>query len=242
MAFFVDWKGCALYPASMPCPTAFVTTRLRRTGLAAVLVLTASQAMGRPDGDAPHRSVDADPVTRFLVDKGFVAAPSAKALPAADAALIDRVKERAADLVLTALNFLDIPYRRAGNTAEQGFDCSGFTRHVVATSLGLVLPRSADEQANARGLVTVQEDELQPGDLVFFNTLRRTFSHVGIYLGEGKFIHSPRTGSEVRVENMRRSYWAQRFTGARRLGADDAANADVSAGAGASTTPITAER
>jgi cell wall-associated NlpC family hydrolase len=83
-------------------------------------------------------------------------------------------------------------------------------------SLGLVLPRRADEQAKAKGLIDVKRDELKPGDLVFFNTLKRTFSHVGIYVGEGKFIHAPRTGGEVRVEDMRFAYWAKRFTGARR--------------------------
>ena len=72
------------------------------------------------------------------------------------------------------------------------------------------------EQARAPGLLAVKRDELQPGDLVFFNTLKRTFSHVGIYVGEGKFIHAPKPGGEVRVEDMRFMYWAKRFTGARR--------------------------
>jgi cell wall-associated NlpC family hydrolase len=119
-------------------------------------------------------------------------------------------------MVLTSMNFLGVPYRRGGTSAEDGFDCSGFTRRVFEMSLGLVLPRRADEQAHAKGLVDVKRDELKPGDLVFFNTLKRTFSHVGIYVGEGKFIHAPRTGGEVRVEDMRFAYWAKRFTGARR--------------------------
>jgi cell wall-associated NlpC family hydrolase len=108
-----------------------------------------------------------------------------------------------------------VPYRRGGET-EAGFDCSGFTRHIFENSLGLVLPRRAEEQARAPGLFAVKRDDLKPGDLVFFNTLRRTFSHVGIYIGEGKFIHAPRPGGEVRVEDMSESYWARRFTGARR--------------------------
>jgi cell wall-associated NlpC family hydrolase len=83
-------------------------------------------------------------------------------------------------------------------------------------SLGLVLPRRVDDQAHASGLTRIAREELRPGDLVFFNTLRRTFSHVGIYIGEGKFIHAPRTGSEVRIEDMRQAYWDRRFTGARR--------------------------
>ena len=79
-----------------------------------------------------------------------------------------------------------------------------------------MLPRRVDEQARAPGFVPVKRDELQPGDLVFFNTLKRTFSHVGIYIGEGKFIHSPRPGGEVRIEEMSLAYWRKRFTGARR--------------------------
>jgi len=114
------------------------------------------------------------------------------------------------------MHFLGVPYRRGGNTAEQGFDCSGFTRHVFENSIGLVLPRRADQQASTAGLQNVKRDELRPGDLVFFNTMRRTFSHVGIYLGEGRFIHAPRTGGEVRVEDMRQAYWSKRFNGARR--------------------------
>ncbi len=124
--------------------------------------------------------------------------------------------DEASNLVIAALQFLDVPYRRGGAGVE-GFDCSGFTRHIVQLTLGLALPRRADEQAHAPHLREVRQDELQPGDLVFFNTLRRTFSHVGIYMGEGRFIHAPRTGSAVRIESMGAPYWARRYTGARRL-------------------------
>jgi cell wall-associated NlpC family hydrolase len=79
-----------------------------------------------------------------------------------------------------------------------------------------VLPRRADQQAKEAGLKDIKKDELRPGDLVFFNTMRRAFSHVGIYVGEGKFIHAPRAGGEVRVEDMRAAYWTKRFNGARR--------------------------
>jgi cell wall-associated NlpC family hydrolase len=125
--------------------------------------------------------------------------------------------ERAADVVLTAMAFLDTPYRRGGNSVEQGFDCSGFTRHVYAQTLSLTLPRRAEEQAQWRPLREVGRGSLAPGDLVFFNTLKRTYSHVGIYLGDGKFIHAPRTGAAVRVEDMRSAYWASRYDGGRRV-------------------------
>jgi cell wall-associated NlpC family hydrolase len=142
------------------------------------------------------------------------------------------MRDRASDMVITAMNFLGVPYRRGGSSEEAGFDCSGFTRHIFEMSLGLVLPRRVDDQAGAAGLVEVKREELRPGDLVFFNTLRRTFSHVGIYVGDGKFIHSPRTGGAVRVEDMRYDYWSQRFTGARRAGMpfDPAPKTETTAG------------
>lgn len=119
-------------------------------------------------------------------------------------------------MVMTAMNFLGVPYVRGGESEETGFDCSGFTRYIFERSIGLMLPRRADEQAHAEGMVAIGREELRPGDLVFFNTLRRTFSHVGIYIGDGRFIHSPKPGGEVRVEDMGVRYWSARFTGARR--------------------------
>ena len=113
------------------------------------------------------------------------------------------------------MGFLGVPYRRGGNSAETGFDCSGFVRAMYEQTVGLILPRRADEQAAATQVI--ERRDLQPGDLVFFNTMKRTFSHVGIYVGGGKFIHSPKPGAEVRVENMQVSYWQQRFDGARRV-------------------------
>ena len=137
----------------------------------------------------------------------------------------------ASGLVVAAMGFLGVPYRRGGND-EDGFDCSGFTRHLFETRLGLLLPRRADGQAHSPDLVAVARNELQPGDLVFFNTLRRTFSHVGIYIGDGRFIHAPRPGAEVRLESMRVAYWSTRFTGARRpAGAVDAGIREAAASA-----------
>jgi len=149
---------------------------------------------------------------QMLRDKGLL--PTAAEIEASP--LVQQVRDTASDLVMSAMNFLGVRYRRGGNSAEQGFDCSGFTRYVFEHSLGLVLPRRADQQAREQGLLAVKKEELRPGDLVFFNTMRRAFSHVGIYVGEGKFIHAPRPGGEVRIEDMGASYWAQRFSGARR--------------------------
>lgn len=122
----------------------------------------------------------------------------------------------AGDVVIAALNFLDRPYRAGGEGAETGFDCSGFTRRVFGQTLGIELPRSAAEQAQTPLLQPVSRDALQAGDLVFFNTQRRAHSHVGIYVGRGRFIHAPRTGARVRTESMAATYWWRRYDGARR--------------------------
>lgn len=125
------------------------------------------------------------------------------------------VTDRASELVFTAMGFLGVPYRRGGNTVETGFDCSGFVRAMYEQTVGLILPRRANEQAAATQKIDKQD--LRPGDLVFFNTMRQAFSHVGIYVGEGKFIHSPKPGAQVRVEDMGMAYWSHRFDGARRV-------------------------
>ncbi|MFM8589191.1 MAG: C40 family peptidase [Limnohabitans sp.] len=126
-----------------------------------------------------------------------------------------RFGQGATDLITRSLQLIGVPYRRGGESADTGFDCSGFVRHLYEESFGQLLPRRADEQA--RSTETIARDELQPGDLVFFNTMRRTFSHVGIYLGEGKFIHAPSKGKKVEISDMRAAYWNKRFTGARRV-------------------------
>ena len=132
---------------------------------------------------------------------------------------VDQVRQsvtgRASELVVDAMGLIGVPYQRGGSTVNSGFDCSGFVRSVYQQSIGLLLPRKAEEQASATHHIA--KSELKPGDLVFFNTMRRTFSHVGIYVGGGKFVHSPRPGGEVRVDNMSQSYWLQRFDGARRV-------------------------
>ena len=125
------------------------------------------------------------------------------------------VSSRASELVVNAMGFLGVPYRRGGNSAETGFDCSGFVRAMYEQSIGLILPRKAEQQAAATQ--NIARDDLKPGDLVFFNTMRRAFSHVGIYVGDNKFIHSPRPGAGVRVESMGLDYWTRRFDGARRV-------------------------
>ncbi|MEO7549109.1 MAG: C40 family peptidase [Ramlibacter sp.] len=154
---------------------------------------------------APGASAE-DDMNAFIAEKGLLTKLGQ---------VSHSVKDRASDLVVNAMGFLGVPYRRGGNSAETGFDCSGFVRAMYEQTIGLILPRRANEQAAATQ--KIEKQDLQPGDLVFFNTMRRAFSHVGIYVGGGKFIHSPKPGAEVRVEDMGGSYWQRRFDGARRV-------------------------
>jgi cell wall-associated NlpC family hydrolase len=122
---------------------------------------------------------------------------------------------KAGDVVVGALNMIGVRYRWGGNTPDSGLDCSGFVRYVFQDTLGMALPRRAEEMSRVGEKVSM--NDLKPGDLVFFNTMRRTFSHVGIYIGDNKFVHSPSTGSTIRVDDLDESYWEKHFTGARRV-------------------------
>jgi cell wall-associated NlpC family hydrolase len=114
-----------------------------------------------------------------------------------------------------ALRALGVQYQRGGDSPATGFDCSGLVTHVFQRAWGLLLPRTVQEQSGIGK--SVRFEELEPGDLVFYNTRNRPYSHVGIYIGDGKFIHAPKPGAQVRIEKVQSSYWRPRFNGARRL-------------------------
>ncbi len=181
----------------------------------ALATLTLLAAAGLPTA---HATPGQDELEKFLQQKGMMARLGDS---------IHHATDRATELVMTAMGSLGVPYRLGGTSAETGFDCSGFVRAMVQQTVGLMLPRTAAEQAKAT--TRIKKDELKPGDLVFFNTLRRSNSHVGIYMGEGKFIHSPRSGAHVRVENMNVRYWQTRFDGARRVLTNEGATTTTAA-------------
>jgi cell wall-associated NlpC family hydrolase len=114
-----------------------------------------------------------------------------------------------------ARNLLGTPYKYGGNSPDTGFDCSGFVDYVFRHTVGIRLPRSSYEISHLGH--AVKRGELSTGDLVFFNTLHRKFSHVGIYLGNERFIHAPSSGGKVRTEDMREAYWQSHYDGARRI-------------------------
>ncbi len=119
------------------------------------------------------------------------------------------------ELLLQALGLVGLPYKYGGNSPNTGFDCSGLVHYVFGHAAGLALPRSAEEISRVGN--QVPPDELEPGDLVFFDTLQRPFSHVGIYLGEQRFIHAPSQGGQVEVVSMADRYWQRRYNGGRRI-------------------------
>jgi len=114
-----------------------------------------------------------------------------------------------------AMTYIGVPYRLGGNDPKVGFDCSGFVTYVYRNTLGLVLPRTARQLATVG--VGIAREELQPGDLVFFNTRGSPNSHVGIYLGDSKFVHAPRTRTLVRIDSLDDPAYARRYDGARRI-------------------------
>lgn len=138
--------------------------------------------------------------------------------PSSPVSFVDRATATAQDAIDQAMDLLGIRYRRGGSSPEAGFDCSGFVSHVFREGVGLILPRSSREMS--RSGQEISRDELRPGDLVFFNTMRRAFSHVGIYVGDNQFVHAPRSGGRVRIEDLRDGYWTKRFNGARRVNPD----------------------
>ena len=130
-------------------------------------------------------------------------------------ATLDAASDQRSGPVLQALSAVGTKYRYGGNAPETGFDCSGLVTHVFQQAWGLELPRRTQEQRRVGRSVKLKD--LQAGDLVFYNTRNRPYSHVGIYLGEGRFVHAPRSGARVRVESLHSRYWRARFNGARRL-------------------------
>jgi len=179
-----------------------VRTMLRKTLLVVCLCSASFSAMSADD--APQQTPQPSKLQRYALGAQEVFTATRSGVET----LFDK-----------GFSFLGIRYLHGGDgPSDGGFDCSGLVRKVFGDALGLNLPRTAAEMAKLGN--RVNKEELKPGDLVFFNTMRRAFSHVGIYLGENRFLHAPSTGGFVRVENMDNAYWMKRFDGGRRLAPD----------------------
>jgi cell wall-associated NlpC family hydrolase len=136
--------------------------------------------------------------------------------------LVDSVSGKSEELIDRAMEVIGVRYRSDTELPQSGLDGSSFVAYVFKDKLGFLLPRKSTQMSRVGK--PINRDELQPGDLVFFNTMRLTFSHVGIYVGDNKFIHSPSKGTTVRVDDLGSLYWDKRFDGARRLDGSDTLN------------------
>jgi cell wall-associated NlpC family hydrolase len=186
---------------------------MRKT-LSAILVISACLAMPAHADETPAQ-LPPLPATPLASPATEAAAMAASPLAAPSPSLMSRAVSSVEGTIERALDFIGLRYKRGGSSPETGFDCSGFVRYVYNETLGLVLPHNA--KAIAQEGERVEKSELKPGDLVFFNTMRRAFSHVGIYLGDNLFVHAPRSGARVRIEDMTDRYWSRRYNGARRI-------------------------
>ena len=169
--------------------------------------------------EAPHAPSRALRPLIVVVAMVLVHATSAQgAQRHADATLAeaaDRMLQGTREIGLFALSLVGIDYRYGGESPERGLDCSGLIRYVFQHVTGVTLPRTAQELSRIGK--DIRAADLEPGDLVFFNTRRFAFSHVGIYLGNDRFIHAPSRGGEVGVASLGSAYWQKRYNGARRL-------------------------
>ena len=129
--------------------------------------------------------------------------------------LLEQASNTAQEVLMSALALTGTPYKFGGTSPDTGFDCSGFVSYVFQQAANFTLPHGA--RAISQIGKNIPIDQLQPGDLVFFNTLKSAFSHVGIYIGDNRFVHAPSSGGDVHVVDMKDEYWAKRFNGARRL-------------------------
>lgn len=177
-------------------------TRLARWLLVLLAVLVLAGCASNPSTD---RSAWLDPQGRRTVDLSAIEGINPITILAASQHPLTR----------EALQQLGVQYRYGGTSPDIGFDCSGLIHYSAQESWGLQLPRRARDMAGVGQQVNISE--LVVGDLVFFNTLGHRFSHVGIYLGDGYFVHAPSSRGQVRIENMSVRYWKQRYTGARRI-------------------------
>jgi cell wall-associated NlpC family hydrolase len=194
-----------------------LATGLIGSWLAAVAMNTTAMAQEITPPQPPSPPSSSQPTSsQPALPPGF--STSIENPPPTDAPLVSGTQapsSRADEVIFRALAQVGVRYKFGGNHPDTGFDCSGLVGFAFREALGKNLPRSANEiwQHGA----SAERDSLQPGDLVFFNTLRRPYSHVGIYLGDGRFVHAPSSGGVVRIESMEGRYWVSRYNGAKRI-------------------------
>lgn len=135
--------------------------------------------------------------------------------PVTTTSAVSNDEAQMSNMAIYAMSLYDTPYQYGGKSRVNGFDCSGFVQYVFQNSLGLQLPRTSAEMGRmGRAL---EPNQLKPGDLVFFNTTRNANSHVGIFIGDNRFVHSPKTGKAIMITSLSEKYWSSHYNGARRI-------------------------
>lgn len=163
----------------------------------------------------PNRRVALAAALSLVVSCVAVPASAESSLAASTRSTVATVWHGAQDLAMYALGLIGVEYRWGGETPDGGLDCSGLVRHVFQQVTGMTLPRTSKELSRIGA--PIARGDLKAGDLVFFDTRRFAFSHVGIYLGDDRFIHAPSRGREVEIAELSNGYWRKHFNGARRL-------------------------
>ncbi len=187
----------AHYPQSRwPAPVGLMSPFLRVLLLAACLAGCASQPVQRTEAAPEH--------------------PLVHGLGNDDSGEPVLLRGSSNEVLIRAIGLVGTPYRYGGNTPEGGFDCSGLVAYVFNEATGLRLPRSTREQINYPAR-RIDREDLQAGDLLFFSTRGRQINHIGIYVGEGRFVHAPSSGGTVRLDHLETAYWQKAFAGARRV-------------------------
>ena len=183
-------------------------------GLSVSISAFAVDAAAGSDAIAPSAEVVVPNESMFQAGRAYISRVSDR--------LVDTVSGKPEELINRAMQVIGVRYRWDAELPQSGLDGSSFVGYVFKDKLGFLLPRKSTQMSRVGK--PINRDELQPGDLVFFNTMRLTFSHVGIYVGDNKFIHSPSKGTSVRVDDLSSLYWDKRFDGARRLDGSDNLN------------------
>ncbi len=190
--------------------------------LGLALGLTVCASAFAADATAPDTSATTNSAADAVVPKESMFQAGRAYISRVSDRLADTVTGKSEELINRAMEVIGVRYRWDAELPQSGLDGSSFVGYVFKDKLGFLLPRKSTQMSRVGK--PIGRDELQPGDLVFFNTMRLTFSHVGIYVGDNKFIHSPSKGTTVRVDDLGSMYWDKRFDGARRLDGSDNLN------------------
>lgn len=165
---------------------------------------------------AAPEGLDSDALDKLIRERTGSSQAPAAAAPAPAPQQSSAPADEAGDLIMNAMSLIGVSYRFGGNSPTQGLDCSGFMQYIFRRSMGITLPRTSAEMARVGQ--QVDRANLKPGDMVFFRTAGGgRISHVGMYIGNDRFIHAPRTGKDIEITSLSSRYWSSKYATARRV-------------------------